>query len=322
MIKRLIFVVVSLGCFLSSTTASDSFVTIGTGGVTGVYYPMGGAISRLLNQYKDQAGISANVEATGGSVYNVNTLRVGELDFGIVQSDVHYKAFEGIDLFETKGPYSDLRSVFSVHSESFTVVARKDSGIRTFEDLKGKRVNIGNPGSGQRAMMDMLLKAYGWKRTDFALVSDLTPAEQSKALADNKVDAIVFTVGHPNGSIQESTTLVDTIIVPVAGEIIDRIVEEVPFYSLAEIPGGLYKGTDVAVPTFGVRATVVTDARQSTDSVYWITKAVFENFDTFRRLHPAFANIKREEMVHAALSAPLHPGAQRYFAEAGLKTNP
>lgn len=318
MIAKLILTALSFGCLFTTTQAADSFVTIGTGGVTGVYYPMGGAISRLLNQYQDEAKIRANVEATGGSVYNVNTLRAGELDFGVVQSDIHYKAYAGVDPFEGKGPYADLRSVFSVHSESFTVVARRDSGIRTFADLKGKRVNIGNPGSGQRAMMEMLIEAYGWTRADFALVSDLTPAEQAKALADNKVDAIVFTVGHPNGSIQETMTLVDAVIVPVTGEIVDRILGDVPYYAVAEVPGGLYRGADTPVPTFGVRATLVTDASQSDHSVYWITKAVFENFETFRRLHPAFRNLKRQEMVTEALSAPLHPGAERYFKEVGF----
>ncbi|MGF1530168.1 MAG: TAXI family TRAP transporter solute-binding subunit [Puniceicoccaceae bacterium] len=296
----------------------DTFITIGTGGVTGVYYPLGGSISRLLNQYREEAGIRSNVESTGGSVYNINTLRQGELDFGIAQSDVQYQAYNGTGGFSSIGPYVGLRSVFSVHAEPFTVVAARRSGIETLADLKGKRVNIGNPGSGQRAMMERIMALYGWTRDDFALVSELGSAEQAKALSDGKVDAIVFTVGHPNGSIQECTTLTDAVLIEVQGPEIEQLIAENPYYALAEIPGGLYRGNPDPVTTFGVRATLVTDAVQSEKTVYWVTRAVMENFETFIRLHPAFQTIKREEMASAALSAPLHPGAEKYFREIGL----
>jgi hypothetical protein len=309
---------VLLGADLAAAQ-DNQFITIGTGGVTGVYYPAGGAICRLVNAGRKEHGIRCSVESTGGSVYNVNTIRQGELDFGVVQSDVQYNALNGEgEEFKDQGPFEGLRAVFTLHPEPFTVVARADSGIETFDDLKGKRVNIGNPGSGQRATMEVLMEAKSWTMDDFALASELKSAEQSQALADNKVDAIVFTVGHPNGSIQEATTTTDARLVPVSGAEVDALVEENPYYSKATIPGGMYRGNDEDVETFGVRATFVSSAEVPEEVVYAVTKAVFENFEDFKKLHPAFATLEKEEMTSAALSAPLHPGAEKYFKEAGL----
>jgi hypothetical protein len=309
---------VLLGADLAAAQDSQ-FITIGTGGVTGVYYPTGGAICRLVNAGRQEHGIRCSVESTGGSVYNVNTIRQGELDFGVVQSDVQYNALNGEgDEFKDQGPFEALRAVFAVHPEPFTVVARADSGIESFDDLKGKRVNVGNPGSGQRATMEVLMDAKGWTMDDFALASELKSAEQSQALADNKVDAIVFTVGHPNGSIQEATTTTDAKLVAVSDAEVDALVEANPYYSKATIPGGMYRGNDEDVETFGVRATFVSSADVPEEVVYAVTKAVFENFEDFQKLHPAFATLEKEELTSAALSAPLHPGAEKYFQEAGL----
>ncbi len=302
-----------------ASAQEQQFITIGTGGVTGVYYPTGGAICRLVNLDRLAHGIRCSGESTGGSVYNVNTMRQGELDFGVVQSDVQYNALNGVGgEFEGQGPYEDLRAVFAVHPEPFTVLARADSGIATFDDLTGKRVNVGNPGSGQRATMEVLMDAKGWTMDDFALASELKSAEQSQALADNNVDAIVFTVGHPNGSIQEATTTTDAKLIPVAGPEVDALVEENPYYSKAVIPGGMYPGNPDDVATFGVRATFVSSAAVPEEVVYQVVKAVFENFEDFKKLHPAFAKLEKAEMITAALSAPLHPGAERYYKEAGL----
>jgi len=298
--------------------ADQQFVTIGTGGVTGVYYPTGGAICRLVNKTRKEHGIRCSVESTGGSVYNLNTIAAGELDMGVAQSDWQYHAYNGTSKFAKKGPNKDLRAVFSVHPEPFTVVARKDSGIKNFKDLKGKRVNIGNPGSGQRGTMEVVMGAYGWTKGDFKLASELKSAEQSKALCDNKVDAMVFTVGHPSGSIKEATTTCDSVMVEVAGPKIDKLVKDADYYRTATIPGGMYRGTATDTKTFGVGATFVTSAKVPENVIYNVVKAVFENFDQFKKLHPAFKNLKKEEMIKDGLSAPLHKGAAKYYKEAGL----
>src|ERR671919_2582125 len=308
------------GLLAAGASAQESqFITIGTGGVTGVYYPAGGAICRLINAGRSEHGIRCSVESTGGSVYNINTMRQGELDFGVVQSDVQYNALEGLGPeFEGQGPFEDLRAVFALHPEPFTLVARADSGIETFDDLKGKRVNVSDPGSGSRATFGVLMDAKGWTMADFALASELKSAEQSQALADNKVDAIAFIVGHPNGSIQEATTTTDARLVPVSGAEVDSLVEANPYYSKAVIPGGMYAGNPEDTETFGVGATFVTTADMPEEVVYELVKAVFENFEDFKKLHPAFANLEKEDMVSQGLSAPLHPGAEKYYREAGL----
>jgi len=315
------FVGLAVGAVMATTSATaqaDEFITIGTGGVTGVYYPTGGAICRLVNKGRKEHGVRCSVESTGGSVYNLNTIAAGELDMGVAQSDWQYHAYNGTSKFEESGPNKDLRAVFSVHPEPFTVVARADSGIKNFEDLKGKRVNIGNPGSGQRGTMEVLMGAMGWTMEDFALASELKSAEQSKALCDNKIDAMVFTVGHPSGSIKEATTSCDSVLVNVSGPAVEKLVADNDYYRTATIPGGMYRGTDGDVMTFGVGATFVTSAAVSENVVYTVVKSVFENFDDFKKLHPAFANLKKEEMVKDGLSAPLHPGAEKYYKEAGL----
>ncbi|SMX33062.1 TAXI family TRAP transporter solute-binding subunit [Actibacterium lipolyticum] len=308
---------VAVGMMAAPAAMAEEFITIGTGGVTGVYYPTGGAICRLVNKGRKEHGIRCSVESTGGSVYNINTIREGELEFGVAQSDWQYHAYNGTSKFEEQGPFEGLRAVFSVHPEPFTVVARADAGITNFDDLKGKRVNIGNPGSGQRGTMEVLLAAKGWTTDDLALATELKAAEQSAALCDNQIDAMVYTVGHPSGSIQEATTACDSVLVTVDGEAVDQLIADNSFYRSATIPGGMYRGSDADVQTFGVGATFVTSDAVSEDAVYAVVKSVFDNFEDFKKLHPAFANLKPEEMATAGLSAPLHAGAAKYYKEMG-----
>ena len=301
----------------ATTAAAETFVTIGTGGQTGVYYVVGQSVCRLLNRNSAEHGIRCNAPSSGGSVANVNAIRGGEMNMGVVQSDIQYKSYEGIQSFESEGPFSDMRALFALHGEPLTIVARNDANIAGVKDLKGKRVNIGNPGSGQRDTMDVVMQALGWTVDDFALASALDAAEQAAALGDNNIDAMVYVVGHPNGSIQEATTTVDANLVSVSGPEIDQLISDRPYYAKAIIPGGLYRGNDADTETFGVRATLVASTATDDETVYHTVKAVFENIDRFKRLHPAFATLKEEEMIKDGLSAPLHEGAIRYYKERG-----
>ncbi|OZI36479.1 C4-dicarboxylate ABC transporter substrate-binding protein [Bordetella genomosp. 1] len=298
--------------------AQSKFVSIGTGGVTGVYYAAGGAICRLVNKDRATHGIRCSVESTGGSVFNVNTIKAGELDLGVVQSDVGFNAFKGEGQFKQAGAYPKLRSVFSIHPEPFTVVARKDANIKSFEDFKGKRFNVGNPGSGTRASMEELLGTMGWTMKDFALASELRPDEHGSAVCDGKIDGFFYGVGHPSANIQDPTTSCGAQLVSITGPAVDKLVDKYPYYAHATIPAGLYPNNPKETRTYGVTATFVTSADVPEATVYTVVKAVFDNFDDFKKLHPAFANLKREEMVKNGLSAPLHPGAEKYFKEKGL----
>lgn len=301
----------------SAAQAQQKFVTIGTGGVTGVYYAAGGAICRLLNKDRKAHGIRCSVESTGGSAFNVNTIKAGELDFGMAQSDVQYNALKGVGSFKDAGPYADLRAVFSIHPEPFTVLARKEANITKFEDFKGKRFNVGNPGSGTRASMEELLETMGWKLSDFSLASELKADEHGPALCDNKIDGFYYGVGHPSANIQDPTTTCGAKLIGLGGPAVEKLISTKPYYAKATIPAGMYSANPQATETYGVLATVVTSSKVADQTVYEVVKAVFENFEEFKKLHPALANLDSAKMVKDGLSAELHPGAVKFYKEKG-----
>ena len=301
----------------AASAQQQKFITIGTGGVTGVYYPAGGAICRLVNRDRSKHGLRCSVESTGGSVANVNLLKSGEIEFGVAQSDIQYNATKGLGQFQKDGAFGDLRAVFALHPEPFTVVARKEANITKFEDFKGKRFNVGNPGSGTLASMQELLGAMGWTMKDFGLASELRPDEHGPALCDGKIDGFFYAVGHPSANIQDPTTICGAKLVSLTGPAVDKLVKERPYYAIATIPGGMYPNNPQATTTYGVQATVVSSAKVPADVVYNVVKIVFDNLDEFKKLHPALANLKPEDMVKAGLSAPLHEGAAKYYREKG-----
>lgn len=303
--------------FGGMAVAQQQFISIGTGGVTGVYYPTGGAICRLVNKSRKEHGIRCAVESTGGSVYNINTIQAGELEFGVAQSDWQYHAYNGTSQFEDH-PFPGIRAMFSVHAEPFTLLVRADSGIGSFEELEGKRVNVGNPGSGQRATMEVVMDAFGMTMDDFALATEYKGSEMAKQICDGNIDAMIYTIGHPAAAIKEASTTCDVKLISVVGEPIDTLVADNPYYRVATIPGGMYTGNPDDTTTFGVGATFVTSDQVSDEVAYVVAKAVMENLDDFRGLHPAFANLDASEMVKDGLSAPLHPGAEKAYKELGL----
>jgi TRAP transporter TAXI family solute receptor len=315
---KLTLAAVATGALMAPAAMADEIVTIGTGGVTGVYYPTGGAICRLVNKGRKEHGVRCSVESTGGSVYNINTIQAGELEFGVAQSDWQYHAYNGTSQFADH-PFPGIRAMFSVHPEPFTLVVRADSGIESFEGLKGKRVNVGNPGSGQRATMEVVMDAFGMTMDDFALATEFKGSEMAKQLCDGNIDAMIYTIGHPAAAIKEAATTCDVMLVDVVGEPIDMLIAENPFYRRAIIKEDMYPGSsDGDVTTFGVGATFVTSDQISEETAYVVAKAVMENLDDFRGLHPAFANLDASEMVSDGLSAPLHPGAEKAYRELGL----
>lgn len=306
------------GMVPADVQAKTTFVTIGTGGITGVYYPTGGAIAKMVNAKRKAYGIRATVESTGGSVFNVNAVMSGDLEFGVVQSDRQFQAMKGMAEWEGK-PQKDLRAVFSIHPESVTLAATVDSGIMDIKDLKGKRVNIGNPGSGQRQNSIDALEANGIDWEKDLKAEQVKAAEAPGLLQDGRIDAFFYTVGHPSGAFKEATAGATKVrFVSISN--VDKLIEKYPYYAKSFVPVAQYPGAqnDKDVPTFGVKATFVTSAKVPNEVVYAITKEVFDNFDKFKKLHPAYAVLTKEGMLEG-LSAPIHDGAMKYFKEVGLK---
>lgn len=311
--------VLLMGAGANECLAKTTFVTIGTGGITGVYYPTGGAIAKMVNKKKKEYGVRATVESTGGSVFNINAVMAGDLEFGIAQSDRQYQATKGIAEWEKKGPQKNLRSVFSIHPELVTLVAAVDANINAITDLKGKRVNIGNPGSGHRQNALDAFSTAGLDPKKDLVVEGIKASEAPGLLQDGRIDAFFYTVGHPSGAIKEATAGARKVrFVPITST--EELIAKNSFYANSYIPAKLYPNAagKENTNTFGVKATLITAADVPEDVVYAITKEVFENFEAFKKLHPAYGVLTKESML-SGLSAPLHPGALKYYKEAGLK---
>jgi len=300
------------------SVAGAAEISIGTGSQAGVYYQVGRNVCRLVNKTSKAHGVTCESHISNGSISNLNDIRSGELDIGIAQSDWQYHAVKGSKKFKNESPDQELRALFSVHSEPFTLVARQDANINHLNDLVGKRVNIGNPGSGQRATMEVVMEAKGWDKSIFSLANELPAWQQSMALCHDRVQAMIYTVGHPNQSVAQATSLCGAKIVEVSGPEIDRLVSENSFYVQTSVPGGLYAANPDPVNTFGVNATVVASSKMDPDLVYTLVKTVFENIERFKSMHPAFSLLNKKAMIEDGLSAPLHEGARRYYLEQGL----
>ena len=311
---------------LPPMSVTPEVVVIGTGAVTGVYYPTGGAICRVVNAAwarapdKEDARLTyCAAESTDGSLANLAAVRDGILPFAIVQSDWQYHAYNGSMRFIEDGPNPALRSVFSIYKEPFTLIARRDAGIESFADLRGRRINVGPPGSGQRTTMERLLRAFGWTLEDFEAATELGGVAQFKALCAEETDAVMFVTGHPSGLIRDAATACDAVLVSVAGPQIEQLLVESPYYAKALIPGGTYPGNPEPIVSFGVAATLVASNSVSADTVHEVVQAFFAGLDQFKTMHPAFAGLTREAMIRDALTAPAHDGALRYYREQGWR---
>lgn len=299
--------------------AAEEILFVGTGPVVGVYFPAGGAVCSMVNRERALHGIRCTVESTEGSVDNLKALRSGDLDMAITQSDWQYYAYEGKAPFAEDGAFEELRSIFTLYGEPITVVAHPDADIGTLSDLVGKRINIGVPGSGQHIMAETLIETLGWTSEDFAALSEIEVKEQSSALCAGEFDAFILPVGHPNGAVQEAVQGCGAVLIDLSGAEIDQLIADTPYFAKTVIPAGTYPGNPDAITAFGVKATLVATARLSEETAYQVVKAVFENFDHFKAMHPAFAGLTPEEMIGAGNSAPLHPGALRYYKERGWR---
>lgn len=317
--KKFFYLLITSSLLISSNAiGATKYISIGTGAITGVYYPSGGAICRLLNRGRKEHGIRCSVESTGGSVSNLNGIRNGAIDFGIVQSDWQYQAYNGDKFFADQRPFKELRSVFSLYTETFTIAVKKGSKIKKLDDLLGKKINFGPKGSGMYATMRVLMNVKDWKDNDFESISYLQPSEQPRALCSGDIDVMIYAAGNPNGVLQEATQSCKVKLISINSETIDKLITINPYYVKAFIPGGMYVNNTKDISTFGVKASLVTSENTDEAIVYNIIKATFDNLENFKTLHPVFSSMKKENMIKAGNSAPIHPGALRYFKETGL----
>lgn len=319
--KSYIFLMTIMSFFFSVSNAFakidlNNIIHIGTGNVTGIYYPAGAAICKLINISQDNNYIRCSVESTAGSSYNIKDLEEHNLDLAIIQSDSQYFAYNGSDFYKT--PNKNLRSLFSLHNDTLTVIVKASSNINKFEDIEGKKINIGNLGSGSRALIESLFKLYGWNHKNFASITELKPSEQPEALCSDKIDVMIYNVGHPNGAVQEAVSTCDTRLISIEGDKIEKLLASHPYYNQAIIKGGIYAGNPKAIKTFGAKATVTTLDSLDDEIAYYIVKVIFENIDSFKKLHPVFNNLDINDMAKKGIMAPLHPGAKRYFIEKNI----
>jgi len=304
-----------------SALAKSKVFKIATGEYMGRYYPTAGAIAEIVNNKQEEFGFRCVAKPTSGSVYNINAIMAGDMEFGIVQSDSQYQAFNGLDEWKDKGPQKDLRTMFSLYTESVTLLASVDSGIKTIKDLKGKRVYIGEIGSGSRQNAIDALNAAGidWK-TDIKVIKKGKKYDVQSMLMRGELDVFFYTVGHPTLAIKFATVgAKKTLFISIDN--IEKLLSKHPYYVKSLIPVSLYPqiANDEDVKTFGVKATFVTSAKIPDQVVYAITKEVFENLGSLKYSDPTLNMLTKESMVKDGLTAPMHPGALRYYKEAGLK---
>ncbi len=289
---------------------------IGTGPAAGTYFPVGGAICSVFNQARGGQGPRCLVEATAGSQDNLLRLTRGEIDFALVQSDWQYLASHGGQVGELDKA-DNLRAVFSLQAHAITIVANPSAGITALDDLKGRRVNLGPSGSGTRAAAEAFVAALAWSRADLGEILELPPADLAAALCEGRIDAFILPVNHPDGIVAAATALCSARLLEVPARVIDRISREWPFYAPARVPPGIYRGQDQAVRSYGVRATLVTMAKVSEDTVFALTDAVFSNLAALKGQHPVLGHLTREEMIGVGFVLETHKGAARYFGNAG-----
>lgn len=305
-------------CAAVSVVLAPVPLTLATGAPGAAYHPVGNAICRMFNLAGERQARPCVAVASAGSVENIRRVARGESAFGLAQADVAHAAFRGEGPFAATGAHPKLRMLVALHPEAFTAVARADAGIREFRDLRGKRVGIGKSGAGYPFTRDVVLVAHGWTTADLGPVVELDPGEQEEALCGNRVDAVFFVAGHPNGVTQGVTTGCRAKLVRVAGPPVDALLASHPWYLAASIRGGMYPGNPEEVPTIATQAVLLASADLPDELAHAVVKAVFENFADFRRLHPVLWSLDAKGMVPRGGVVPTHPGALDYYRAAGL----
>lgn len=301
-----------------ASAAEKQTVVIATGSKGGAYHPIGRAICRFTNNSSRKSGLTCKEKTSAGSILNLRAIQRDKVQFAVAQSDWQHHSYHGTSKFKKYGANKDLRSLFSLHAEPFSVVVRANSGISQFEDLAKRRVNVGEPGSGHRGTLEAVISAMQWSYKNFASHTELPINPSSVAFCNGSIDAMVLTVGHPSKIVKDLTNKCDGVLVGVTGKTIKNMVKNQPYYSQVSIQSGIYKNMMRDVQTLGLSATLVSTSKVSEKTVYDVVKSVFTNFKKFKNAHQVLKHLDKKTMVGLAHAAPLHAGARAYFKEAGL----
>ncbi len=310
-------VVLAGGLIATPALAQTKLMTVGTGGISGVYYAVGGALCRVVNKDRSRNAIRCTTEVSTGSVANINALKRGVSGFAIAQSDIQYQAVKGDGAFAEQGPNKELRAVISIYPEVFAIVVGKEVQGNYFRELAGKRVSLGLPGSGSRSSVDTIVKTVGGEATGFAAVTERTLDEQSYALCEGKVDAYVSVIGHPSANISRAVKECNARVVGMTPGAIETVLAANPAFARAEISAGTYPGQTQSIASVGLAATLLATESTPEVMVYEVVKSLFERIDELKTLNPVLANLNPQNMIKDGLAAPLHPGATRYYKEKG-----
>lgn len=290
--------------------AAQKFINIATGGTSGAYFPMGGALADILN--KNIPGCNASAQSTGASVANVNLLNQGKVEIAFVQNDIIYYAANGTEMFKDK-KVSGLQGLAALYPETVQIVTLKKNNIKNVSDFKGKRIAVGAAGSGTEANARQIMAAYGIKYEDIK-VQYLSFGEAAGALKDGNVDAAFVTAGYPTAAIQDIATQNEVFLVPIDADKADNLIKEYPFYTKVLIKSGTYNKQDVDCPAVAVKCMLAVTEKMDADTAYNVTKALYTNLDRMKTAHSA-ANAITKETAKDGMSIKLHPGAEKYFSE-------
>ncbi|MDR7869780.1 MAG: TAXI family TRAP transporter solute-binding subunit [Tissierellaceae bacterium] len=308
---------VTVGCGDNTTSGGgEQYISIATGGTSGTYYPLGGAIAKIFNDNIDN--VTANAQSTGASVENIGLVSKGETEVAFIQSDITFYASEGIENFADTGKVENIRGMAMLYPEVVQIVANASANINSVQDLKGKKVAVGAPGSGTEANARQILGAHGITYDDLSKADYLSFGEAADQLKDGHIDAAFVTAGLPTSALVEVSTSNDIVVVPIEKAKIAELAAEYPFYTEVTIPGGTYRNNDSDVLATAVMAMLVVPEDLDDDLMYEMTKSLFEQRQVIIDTHDRGNDIKLETAI-VGMPIELHPGAARYYEEAGIK---
>lgn len=300
----------------SNSSGKATYISIATGGPAGTYYPLGGAMAKIFNENVE--GVTANAQSTGASVENIGLVSNGETEIAFVQNDITYYAFTGTESFADKGKIENISGMAMLYPELVQVIATKDSGIKSIEDLKGKKVAIGAPGSGVEANARQVLAVHGMTYDDLGKADFLSFDEAADQLKNKQIDAAFITAGIPTSAVTEVSQTANINIVPIASEKIAELAKDYPFYTEVVVPSGTYNGQDSDIVTAAVMAMLVVPKDLDEDLVYNLTKNLYEQRQVIIDTHTRGNDIQLETALNG-MPIDVHPGAQRYYDEKGVK---